>query len=46
MPNRHARFPSLLLFLVLCLISPAAFASEADIKIPDLSQVVFPGLGG
>ena len=26
--------------------TPALRASEADIKIPDLSKVVFPGLGG
>jgi K(+)-stimulated pyrophosphate-energized sodium pump len=26
--------------------APSLRASEADIKIPDLSQVVFPGLGG
>ncbi len=34
--------------LTLALIgsSPAAFGSEADIKIPDLSQVKFDGLGG
>ena len=34
--------------LTLALIgaSTAAFGSEADIKIPDLSQVKFDGLGG
>ena len=32
-------------FVFLALSTPA-FASEADIKIPDLSQVAFHGLGG
>src|SRR5215213_4110336 len=31
---------------LLLLIPPKLFASEADIKIPDLSQVAFNGLGG
>ena len=35
----------LLLFLILA-SAPQLFASEADIKIPDLSQVAFNGLGG
>ncbi len=39
--------PSWVLLLVLLFTSaPALLASEADIKIPDLSQVKFAGLGG
>src|SRR5882724_2786473 len=38
-------FRGLLFFLIL-FTAPALFASEADIKIPDLSQVAFNGLGG
>src|SRR6266542_6226797 len=41
--NRLFRaFLSLLVFG----LAPTLFASEADIKIPDLSQVAFNGLGG
>ncbi len=35
-----------LLFLLLFTFTPNLFASEADIKIPDLSAVRFDGLGG
>src|SRR5215470_4901055 len=35
------------LWVALALLAcPGAFASEADIHIPDLTQVTFPGLGG
>ena len=35
-----------LLSFIIFLCAPKLFASEADIKIPDLSQVSFNGLGG
>src|SRR5262245_59424814 len=36
-----------LVTVLLCLIAaPAAYASEADIVIPSLDSVQFPGLGG
>src|SRR5256885_16427442 len=35
-----------LLSFIIFLSAPKLFASEADIKIPDLSQVTFQGLGG
>src|SRR5688572_18938666 len=38
-------FWGLLLFLVFA-SAPALFASEADIKIPELNNVAFNGLGG
>jgi K(+)-stimulated pyrophosphate-energized sodium pump len=34
------------LFLLAFSIAPTLYASEADIKIPDLNNVAFPGLGG
>src|SRR5678816_3168409 len=34
------------LFLFAFSIAPTLYASEADIKIPDLNNVAFPGLGG
>src|SRR5262249_48382196 len=37
---------SLLFLLALVLMTGGAYASEADIHIPDLSQVKFQGLGG
>jgi len=35
-----------ILFFVLSILSIGAFASEADLKIPDLHQAIFPHFGG
>ncbi len=44
---RTAAWPSLLLSLLcLLLFAPAAHASEADLKLPDFSSVVFLGVNG
>ena len=45
---RNHTWPSALLFLCLAglLVAPAVFAGEADIVLPDLSQVKFTILGG
>jgi K(+)-stimulated pyrophosphate-energized sodium pump len=45
MRNNRSWITILLLFVAL-LASTGAYASEADIHIPDLTQVKFPGLGG
>jgi K(+)-stimulated pyrophosphate-energized sodium pump len=45
MGKNTRRFGGFLLFLIF-FTAPKLFASEADIKIPDLSQVAFNGLGG
>jgi len=48
-PHMFGRKPWLsrtLLLLALSLLALPSFASEADIKIPDLTQVKFEGLGG
>src|SRR5688500_7618719 len=36
----------IVLFLMMCFSVLVVFAGEADIKIPDLTQVRFDGLGG
>ncbi len=46
MTRRNLRILQLLSPLVVCLLAGSALASEADIKIPDLGQVSFTGLGG
>ncbi len=46
MLNRTLILPRLLTLAGLALVPLAARASEADIKIPPLDQVSFPGLGG
>ena len=43
---KYARLLGVSLFLLVFTAAPTLFASEADIKIPDLSQVKFAGLGG
>ncbi len=44
---QKSKLRSVLLFLIgIFGIANGAWASEADIRIPDLSQVSFPGLGG
>src|SRR5437762_618462 len=45
MKNKKCWFWIAVLFSTL-LASTGAYASEADIHIPDLTQVTFPGLGG
>src|ERR1035437_1185916 len=45
MGNKQLRFWGVILLAVFGL-SAGAFAGEADIKIPDLTQVKFAGLGG
>jgi len=45
MKNNKYWFWIAVLFSIL-LTSTGAYASEADIHIPDLTQVTFPGLGG
>src|SRR6185369_8967757 len=44
--NNNRTWVTSLLFFIALLASTGAYASEADIRIPDLTQVKFPGLGG
>jgi K(+)-stimulated pyrophosphate-energized sodium pump len=48
MMHKGKRFWSILcsVFIMLLMMTPAALASEADIKLPDLSQVMFGTLNG
>jgi K(+)-stimulated pyrophosphate-energized sodium pump len=46
MRNNNRTWVTSLLFFIALLASTGAYASEADIRIPDLTQVKFPGLGG
>jgi K(+)-stimulated pyrophosphate-energized sodium pump len=41
---KHNKYPLILLFLLMAV--SGSYGSEADIKIPDLTQVRFAGLGG
>src|ERR1043166_7375787 len=44
--GKNTRLFRVFLSLLVLGVAPKLFASEADIKIPDLSQVAFNGLGG